>query len=121
MKYPATKKIANVYTLAETIAEICKARSLGDVVCGQIGDIRYNSDDALANEDMNRMAQRIMNDLRMIEIQFKTLEKKAREFHENAPIPKNADRDQVEAIRSSMWDALYNLVNFSNEEKAATA
>jgi hypothetical protein len=113
MKYPPAKKERNTYTLAETIAEIVKARSLGDVVCGQIGDIRYNSADDLADSDINRMCQQIMNDLRMIEIQFKSLEKKARQFHEGAPVPRNADKEQVETIRGSMWDGLYNLVNFT--------
>ncbi len=116
MKYPPTKKVANAHVLAETIAEICKARSLGDVVCGTVGDIRYNSADDLAFEDMNRMAQRIMADLRMIEIQFKSLEKKARKFHEEAPFPKKADQETVETIRASMWDSLFNLVNFSGKD-----
>lgn len=114
--YPATKKELNAYTLIETIAEMTKARLLGDVVCGHIGDLRYNSSDALADEDINRMCQRAMHDLRMIEIQFKGLEKKAREFHENAPSNGSTDREMVKSIRSSMWDAIYNLVNFSGKE-----
>jgi len=120
MNYPPVKKIANAYTLAETIAEIAKARCLKDTVCGQVGDIRYNSSDALADEDLNRMAQRIMSDLKMIEIQFKTLEKKARKFHEEAPIGRGTDRETIEDIRGNMWDSIYNLVNFSDEKKAAT-
>lgn len=51
----------NAYTLAETIAEITKAQALGDTVCGQIGDMRYNSSDALAALDINRMAQKLMD------------------------------------------------------------
>jgi len=116
MIYPPVKKELNAYTLAETIAEICKARSLGDVVCGTIGDIRYNSSDALAFDDMNRMCQKLMSDLRMIEIQFKGLEKKARKFHVEAPLPRKADQETAEAIRGSMWDGLYNLVDFTGAE-----
>jgi len=116
MNYPPTKKVANAYVYAETVAEICKARSLGDVVCGTVGDIRYNSSDALAFEDMNRMVQRIMSDLKMIEIQFKTLEKKARKFHEEAPIGRGNDRETIEDIRGNMWDSIYNLVNFSGKD-----
>lgn len=107
----------NAYTLAETIAEISKAQHLGDTVCGQIGDMRYNSSDALAALDMNRMAQKLMGLLTQIEIQFKGLEKKARKYHEAAPVlGKGADRETVEAVRGDMWDCLYNLVNFSGKE-----
>ncbi len=106
----------NAYTLAETIAEITKAQHLGDTVCGQIGDMRYNSSDALAALDINRMAQQLMNLLTQIEIQFKGLEKKARKFHEAAPLKREGDRETIEAVRGSMWDSLYNLVNFSGKE-----
>jgi len=116
MNYPPVKKELNPYTLAETIAEITKARSLGDIVCGQIGDIRYNSSDALADEDINRMCQKLMNDLRMIEIQFKGLEKKARKFHVEAPVKRPADQEMAETIRGSMWDSLYNLVDFTGAD-----
>jgi len=115
----ASKKEMNAYTLAETIAEITKAQILGDTICGQIGDLRYNSSDALAAEDMNRMARKIMDLLTQIEIQFKGLEKKARKCHEEAPFPGKsgeADCEEVAAIRGGMWDSLYNLVNFSGKE-----
>jgi hypothetical protein len=109
----------NAYTLAETIAEITKAQLLGDTVCGQIGDMRYNSSDALAPQDVNRMAIKIMDLLTQIEIQFKNLENKARKFHEEAPINgvgvKIGPREREEMIqyRGNMWDSLYNLVDFS--------
>ncbi len=107
----------NAYTLAETIAEITKAQALGDTVCGQIGDFRYNSSDALTAEDMNRMARKIMDLLTQIEIQFKGLENKAREFHEKATdVHSKSAREEVSALRASMWDSLYNLVNFSGKE-----
>lgn len=113
----ASKKEMNAYTLAETIAEITKAQCLGDTICGQIGDMRYNSSDALAAEDMNRMARKIMDLLTQIEIQFKGLEKKARKFHEAGGLPSNKSaREEVTAFRGGMWDSLYNLVNFSGKE-----
>jgi len=120
MNYPPANKELNAYNLAETIAEITKARVLGDTVCGRIGDIRYNSADALADEDINRMCQKLMSDLKMIEIQFKGLEKKARGYHVNAPISRGSDEVTIVAVRGSMWDALYNLVDFSEEKKSAT-
>ena len=116
MNYPPASKELNAYNLAETIAEITKARVLGDTVCGRIGDIRYNSADALADEDINRMCQKLMSDLKMIEIQFKSLEKKARKFHEKAPIGRGNDRETIEDIRGNMWDSIYNLVNFSGKD-----
>jgi hypothetical protein len=117
MKYKPDAKELNAYTLAETIAEIAKAQHLGDVVCGQIGDIRYSSNDGLTAMDINRMAQKIMDALTEIEVRFKNLEKKARKFHMEAPIPRGADKDQVESIRADMWDSLYNRVNFTGVEK----
>lgn len=112
-------KEMNAYTLAETIAEISKAQHRDETVCGQIGDMRYNSSDALAALDINRMAQKLMDLLTQIEIQFKGLEKKARKFHESAPTDKSASkeaREAVEAVRGDLWDSLYNLVNFSGKE-----
>lgn len=107
----------NAYTLAETIAEISKAQHLGDTVCGQIGDMRYNSSDALAALDINRMAQQLMDLLIQIEIQFKGLEKKARKFHEAAPVNGGSGvRESIREARADMWDSLYNLVNFSGKE-----
>jgi hypothetical protein len=105
--FTADKRRITAFTYIEAILKIAAAQRDGVVLAGQVGKIRFNSADPLAQNDIVDLASEAMAELSHIQVAFDILEKKVKPLH-----VKESLAEDVFNIRENMWHAVKDPTRF---------